>query len=659
MEFKVNIKGRVKNFPLQENTPLVPVFEAIVNSIQSIDDALKTNKDFKGKISIHFKRDDQLISDNLGPINEVIIIDNGLGFNKKNFTSFMESDTANKIEIGGKGVGRFSWLKAFNSAKIQSYFKDDKGTFYREFDFNLNTTRIQDIATECKNKEVIKTSVALSGLKESFKKQMPRQLNVLAVKIISHCFNYFFNPECPEITVSDDEEVISLNKLFKDKVEKINEENFAILENDFKIINLKVESSIIKTHELMLTANNRAVKEFNLADIIVDINALRIDEKYLYLGIISSKYLDDNVDMNRLSFTTIPDKITSMADSEIISIERIVLNSSQKIELLLKDLLEPIIKEKEKRIENYINFNSPQYRHLLKYKSEEIKKIKPGLTNEKLDSELYKIKKSFEEEVKKEQKNLIQTINDRTSIEGYEEALNLVVQKISDSNKSRLADYVIHRKAIIDLFEKGMSLNDEDKYSREAFMHNLIYPMRTISEEIMHDEQNLWIIDEKLSYYFYISSDIPFNNDSKEKRADIMLFDRSIAMVEEKNEGLPYDSVVIFELKKPMRDDLPYEDPIVQVIDYMEQIKTNSLKDKKGRYIKVNDKTRFYLYVICDVSPKYKAKVKSMYNLSETVDGLGFYRMSENEYLEILSYDKILNDSKKRNQILFEKLGIN
>lgn len=29
-----------------------------------------------------------------------------------------------------------------------------------------------------------------------------------------------------------------------------------------------------------------------------------------------------------------------------------------------------------------------------------------------------------------------------------------------------------------------------------------------------------------------------------------------------------------------------------------------------------------------------------------------------NAYIEILSYDKIINDAKKRNRILFDKLGI-
>ena len=44
------------------------------------------------------------------------------------FKSFLESDSTYKAKIGGKGVGRFSWLKAFEEVEIQSVYKeyDDK-----------------------------------------------------------------------------------------------------------------------------------------------------------------------------------------------------------------------------------------------------------------------------------------------------------------------------------------------------------------------------------------------------------------------------------------------------------------------------------------------------------------------------------------------------
>ena len=41
-------------------------------------------------------------------------------------------------------------------------------------------------------------------------------------------------------------------------------------------------------------------------------------------------------------------------------------------------------------------------------------------------------------------------------------------------------------------------------------------------------------------------------------------------------------------------------------------------------------------------------------------DSLGYFDFNEtyNAYFEILSYDKILNDARKRNRVLFDKLGL-
>ena len=44
MDFNVSLKGRTKNFPLQSNNPMVPLWEAIVNSIHSIDEIKKKSQ---------------------------------------------------------------------------------------------------------------------------------------------------------------------------------------------------------------------------------------------------------------------------------------------------------------------------------------------------------------------------------------------------------------------------------------------------------------------------------------------------------------------------------------------------------------------------------------------------------------------------------------
>ena len=59
-----------------------------------------------------------------------------------------------------------------------------------------------------------------------------------------------------------------------------------------------------------------------------------------------------------------------------------------------------------------------------------------------------------------------------------------------------------------------------------------------------------------------------------------MLFDKSVAMLETENNGTAYDTIVIFELKKPMRRDLNTKNPVEQITEYMQKIKTNTVTGK-------------------------------------------------------------------------------
>lgn len=129
---------------------------------------------------------------------------------------------------------------------------------------------------------------------------------------------------------------------------------------------------------------------------------------------------------------------------------------------------------------------------------------------------------------------------------------------------------------------------------------------------------------------------------------------------EAKNTGLVYDSITIFELKRPMRDDYDMENnPITQLQDYAQKIKDDKAKDSRHRPIHTSDTTQFYLYAVCDITPSLNRVLDRM-SFTRTPDNLGayFYNRELHAYIEVLSYDKIRNDSEKRNRVLFDKLGL-
>lgn len=661
--YSINLEGRVRNFPLPKNRPLIPLYEAVVNSIHAIEERRDMDITFKdGNITIDIIRSPQLsLSDiELPAVEGFKVTDNGIGFNERNIESFLESDSTYKSGIGGKGVGRFSWLKTFGSVFISSIYMDEGVFVKREFSFDLSNPYIDDALFECNDTNDYLTTVTLDTYLPAYREYVPKQLETIAMRIIQHCLVYFLDENCPRIVIRDIDNSLALNILFKEKF-KSDDNTATVLINglSFNLLNVKIEERPFPGNRLYLCANNRLVDSKDLEKLIVDLDG-QLFERYgfWYIGVLTGNYLDNHVDMNRLSFD-IAESGKNLIDE--VSLEEIITNSCVSIKEYLHEFLNPIAKEKIERIQSYATSVAPQFRHLLKYMPDKVEAIKPNLNDDKLDDALYEIKRTFDKQAKKEQKELFEQLDETSmSTEEYERFFQGQIEKISDANSAVLAEYVAHRRVIIELFERGLRRQDDGKFNKEKYMHNLIYPMKATSDDIAHDAHNLWLIDEKLSYCNFISSDVPFDNDHKQERSDILILDNPVAVSDDKNDGTVFDTIIIFELKRPMRNDYTDSDnPITQLYDYVRKIRSGEAKDKYHRPIKVNSSTKYYLYAVCDVTSKLERFIEQ-YSFTPTPDLLGYYNFNKtyNAYFEILSFDKILNDSKKRNRILFDKLGV-
>ncbi len=105
----------------------MPVFEAVINSIHSIEE--KGNID-QGQITLTIIREPQEELDIDGASCASIlgfkVTDNGCGFNNVNFSSFQTLDSDHKIDKGCRGVGRLLWLKAFDQVNVSSVFLEKR-----------------------------------------------------------------------------------------------------------------------------------------------------------------------------------------------------------------------------------------------------------------------------------------------------------------------------------------------------------------------------------------------------------------------------------------------------------------------------------------------------------------------------------------------------
>jgi hypothetical protein len=665
--FFTNIQGKVNNTNLPVTNSLMPLFETIINAIQSIEE---TGDISKGYIEIYAKRENEQVGMD-GNIAETRFVsfrvtDNGLGFNNENYKSFRTSDSLFKQDKGCKGVGRFLWLKAFDNIKIESVYYENGKCFKREFDFNL-----EGIVPENNVKEIsetkTKTTVDLIDFKYIYSKNTSLHLESVAEKIIEHFLTYFISEKCPKIVLKDSlDEEICLNSFFNDEIKStLHKDKITIYGKCFELFHLKL-SKASSAHKLHFCANGREVKSVELKKYINNLQKkikTSTNNEYWYFGYIVGEYLDEIVNSERTGFA-FPNDESSFLTGEFITEKNIIDSSIDYVELYLSEELKFIDEIKHKEIDEFINNKKPQYRSLIKYKHDLYDDIPAGLSNGKLEVELHKQLVKWENDVSKQGEKLFDKSSKIDNIDEFKERFQKYCKQISALGQTSLAEYIVRRKAILDLLNNAISYNDERQdYNLESKVHSIICPMRYTSEELDYEDMNLWIIDEKLSYHYYLASDKPLRTlptlESKSrKELDLVVFNNALSFT---SDDRPYSSITIIEFKKPMRNDYnENENPISQIFQYIDDIRVGKAKDKDGRPFgtsNILNSMPIYCYIISDLTDKM-TKYSRNAQLRPTPDQEGFfgYDTERKAYIEVISYNKLIDDATKRNQVLFDKL---
>jgi len=256
-----------------------------------------------------------------------------------------------------------------------------------------------------------------------------------------------------------------------------------------------------------------------------------------------------------------------------------------------------------------------------------------------------------------------------TNYEEYRKRLDEYLSKAEDLKMSDLANYVSHRKVIIDLLEMAIKRLPDGKYAREDLIHSLIMPMQKSSSEVLFDSCNLWLVDERLAFHNYLASDktlasMPITKSEDTKEPDICalnVFDNPILVAE--GAKLPMASIVVVEIKRPMRNDADageVDDPVEQAIGYLNRIRKGQVQTAQGRPIPASDNIPGFCYVLADITPKLQDRCLLHHDLKWTHDKLGFfgYKQNCNAYVEVISFDGLVNSAKERNRAFFDKLGL-
>ena len=335
----------------------------------------------------------------------------------------------------------------------------------------------------------------------------------------------------------------------------------------------------------------------------------------------------------------------------------------QKISLDLKDILAKLDEAKEAALIDYVQNEAPQYRFLMSKKNEFIDKLPPRATKTDLEMFMHKLLFERQRALRKETQQFLGEAAASKSPETYVDRFRTLIKQVNEVGNNTLAQYVIHRRAILDLLKDALSFNARNgSYSLEETVHQLIFPLHRSSDDVPPEQQNLWIIDERLTYHLFLTSDKPLKSISQissasSDRPDIVLFNRPLVFGDGRS---PITSIVVIEFKRPGRTDYRRENPIRQVYRMVRSIRDGHYNDRDGMPIRpLNSSIPAYCYIICDLTPKLEDRLVDMSAL-KTPDNQGYYGFNQtlNAYYEVISYGKLLNDAKKRNRVLFDKLQL-
>lgn len=645
------LTGRLRNFPLapSPDNSLWGVYEAVSNSLHSIRDRPEGSP--RGRIDVQVSRD------GAGEVDGFVVTDNGLGLNTDNFASFRKIDSTHKAVRGGKGVGRLTWLKTFDDVSIVSSFEDEMaGRLSRAFEFVEDDSKPIQRHRLVSTTEPTRTVVTLRAMKAAYKRECPKRPDTIVRSILRHFLKDVLAKDGAEIFVQDDG-VYDLRQVFDASIERKLEASFVAkigeVEHPFSITHL-VTSKAFADHEakenvVYLLAHGRVVGRRPVGGLL---GLKKLQGGRTYVGLVEGDYLDEAVTQERTMLA---------ADSAVVDI--IVRSAADSAVLFLHEDTQPV-RDRQLIMVKQIKREYPRFIGTLSDEQEFVEKKLP-LSVRDQEAVFRTVSLDWYRSKRKVDRSIRAGLSNPKNEEEFQKALSDANKSIAAESKAILADYVTERKVVIDFLARLVArvrAAGDDDYEPEAKVHDLILPRKANSDNIKLETHNLWLIDERLPYYYYFNSDLPLKDQvqdsSDRRRPDITLSDVASSF-QQRGSNEPF---IVVEFKRPGRDNYnSKDDPMKQCLEYVSEMRDGKkLTSSDGSWnSSVHENTLFYCYIVADITPTLR-KLVEFHDMKKTPDGRGYFRFHEGlkSWCEVIPYDKLIEANRVRHNAFFEKLGI-
>jgi histidine kinase/DNA gyrase B/HSP90-like ATPase len=681
--------ANLTNFVRQEvrvpkKKPLLPVFEAVSNALDAI-----AERGGSGRITITVARQPTETDGTLGAPETFTVEDDGVGFTDDNMQSFDQLSTDHKAVFGGKGRGRFAWLKVFECAEIDSVYQDTKGRKRRAFTFSLSYSGFNDKPSPTRDR--VSTVVRLKGMDPAYASNVARDPSELVQSFISHFLPALINANHITIELCDSGDPINLSDYVRSTL-MIDQTplSLAIGSQNFQVLLLRLHHFGTERHRLILAAHSREVKSEPLERSIPILAAGPLVENgvtFIIAAILQGGYLDETVDPMRTGFQSDDDDDESAAlppddNAETVevtdihappieatvdlfgqptSFAQVKRGALQLIRTHVRHFLAARLAEHSKAVEQYVQRDGMGY-HFIRSEIDAVAERLRSTDDVAIEAALHR--RAYEERARRtdEARKLIATSPKEISEQQYFLRWHTVVGQIGDVAKSDLANYVAHRRAIIDLVEDALKRDADGATRREEVLHSIVFPKGNQSGQVSYEQQNLWLIDERLTFHEHIFSDISIRRISggsseDASRPDLAIFETGIAAFADDHR--PPTQLVLVELKRPGRENASRDDPVRRTLSYVRAIREGKARTEGGAQIDVADNALVTVYILADWTPDFRSYLKSedFTSMPGDVARHRFHR-EENIIFIALSFSGLIQSARRRNNIFFKKLGI-
>ena len=284
--------------------------------------------------------------------------------------------------------------------------------------------------------------------------------------------------------------------------------------------------------------------------------------------------------------------------------------------------------------------------------------LSPGMDDEQIGQHLFVLLYREEKELRKR----IDKFDQLASLEPeVRQQAEDILNEISNQEKHRLAELVVKRHQLLQVANLLLKYNDDEKktYHYERVLHELICPMGEIYRTGEHSRHNLWMLDDSLAAYEFFASDKAINAlsiDSASKKEPDLIFFNPLGFRRENTT----DPVVVVEFKRP-GDERPSQDPVAQVLAYVDDLRGSRVRDIDGGVVSdIGENTPFECFIVCELTKSARKQFERSIAQHPTPDGEGYYGWSSHHkaHIRVISFGKMLRDAELRNQAFFDLLNL-